>query len=273
MSQPILHVVFSDSAAGLLRRALGSAGRLTDRVLSFSDNLGFGPIDPPDPLERLQWMKRELKVSSEDWAWLPVTTNDFFSVALAESDRIVVWISRRTVLEYSGFLEWVWRLGEKSYDVIDLTDAEAEWRLPDGTIKQGRIVSLALINPDQVRLLDFLGRAASLPPSSIGRYREMWQQLRAENAPLRVIRGDRLRSAPITEFDRLLLSAADQHWRKTGMVIGRAMAGTWDSDGIQTDDLLLGGRVWALVESVRLEAQGNLNDWQHSEVRLAGKLP
>lgn len=155
MSAPILHVVFSGSAAGLLRRALGSAGRLTDRVLSFSDNLGFGPIDPPDPMARLEWMKRELKVTAEDWDWLPANTNDFWAVALTESNRIVVWTSRRTVPEYSRFLEWVWRLGQKNYDVIDLTDVETEWHMPDGRIKQGRVISLALLNPDLVRLLVF----------------------------------------------------------------------------------------------------------------------
>lgn len=98
----------------------------------------------------------------------------------------------------------------------------------------------------------------------------MWQQLRAENAPLRIIRNDRLCSAPITEFDHLLLSFADEHWRKTARVIGEAMARSWDDNGIQTEDLLLGGRIWALVEAGRLEARGDLSHWRHSEVRLRG---
>ena len=49
------------------------------------------------------------------------------------------------------------------------------------------------------------------------------------------------------------------------MVVGKALV--WD--GSQTSDLVLAARVRALANAGRLEAQGDLDDLQHSEVRLA----
>jgi len=135
MTKSTLHVVFSDSAAGLLRRALRKAGR-TGQVLSFSDNLSFGPINPPDSQIRLEWKKQHLGAALQDWDWLPAKTSEFWSIALSASEQLIVWTSRRTTLEYSGFLEWVWRCGNKTYDVVDLTDAVTEGRCLTGRLNK-----------------------------------------------------------------------------------------------------------------------------------------
>ena len=267
MIESTLHVVFSDSAAGLLRQALRKVDR-SGRVLAFADNLGFGPIDPPDPEVRLDWMRQQLGVSAADWDWLPAKTNAFWSIALAGHSRIVVWVSRRTVMEYSGFLEWVWRLGQMAYEVIDLTDVETEWQMPDGTVKTDRVTSLGLLNPDQVRIRTFLHGAVPLSATFRNYYRQMWQRLRAENAALRIIRDDRLQSAPITYFDQLVHRCASDDWLTVARVVGQALVESWDDDGVQTSDLVLAARVRSLVATGHLEGRGDLADWQHSEVRL-----
>jgi hypothetical protein len=267
MSEATLHVVFSDSAAGLLRRALGKVDR-SGRVLAFSDDLGFGPINPPDPQVRLDWMKEQLGVLAEEWDWLPAKTNAFWSIALAPHGRIVVWLSRRTVMEYSGFLEWVWRLGQAAYEVVDLTDVKTQWLLPDGTVTTDRVTSLGLLNPDQVDIPAFLQRAVQLSAPMRNYYRQMWQQLRAENAALRIIRADRLRSAPITYFDELLYSCASEQWLKMARVVGQAAVESWDDDGVQTRDIVLTARVRALVAAGQLEGRGDLADLHRSEVRI-----
>jgi hypothetical protein len=52
----------------------------------------------------------------------------------------------------------------------------------------------------------------------------LWRQLRAENAPLRVVDADGLRSAPITFFDQQLLSFAKASWQKPARIIGYTLA-------------------------------------------------
>jgi hypothetical protein len=55
------------------------------------------------------------------------------------------------------------------------------------------------------------------------RYHGHWRQLRAANAPLRVVDTDGLRSAPITFFDQQLLSFANASWQKPARIIGETM--------------------------------------------------
>src|SRR5258707_182783 len=74
----------------------------------------------------------------------------------------------------------------------------------------------------------FMDRAAPLSPPLRDQYRETWQNLRAEDAPLRIIRDDRLRSAPITHFDELISACASDQWVPIARVVGHAMADSWD---------------------------------------------
>ena len=54
-------------------------------------------------------------------------------------------------------------------------------------------------------------------------YRNDWRRLRAENAPLRLVDGDKLVSAPITHFDDLVLSFVDADWKKGARIVGYSM--------------------------------------------------
>jgi hypothetical protein len=95
--------------------------------------------------------------------------------------------------------------------------------------------------------------------------------LRAENAPLRVLRNGELVSAPITFFDDLLLSFVTDQWRKTAMIIARALGASWDDDCMQVGDGFLGAHIRALANAGQLDSQGDLRDWRHSEVKLPAR--
>jgi hypothetical protein len=101
----------------------------------------------------------------------------------------------------------------------------------------------------------------------------MWRQLRAENAPLRIVRNDRLQSASLDHFDELVLACASDQWLGVEQVVGRALVEAWDEDGVQTGDLVLAARVRALIEAGRLEARGEAPDWRRGEVRLPAQQP
>jgi hypothetical protein len=65
------------------------------------------------------------------------------------------------------------------------------------------------------------------------------------------------------------LSAADGQWKKVAMVIAR-VAETMGKDLPEGDDgyQLVARRVEVLVNEGRLVAQGNIQNWRFSEVRL-----
>jgi len=266
MAQRIVHVVFTPSGAGCLRGALKSAGR-ADEIVTYFDNLSFGPIDPPDA-SRAKWVESELGWT--EWELVDSRSESFWREALSSDHRKVAWLSRRSPMEYAGFLEWLWRLGDTPCEVVDLTDVTVSDRREYGPPRRPRLaISLGMLHHDLIASEKLWDLAELLQTSTRTRYLDLWRQLRDENAPLRVIEGGTLRSAPITFFDSLLMSHATDDWRKVARIVGEGLAAEWDDGIFQTGDLVLAARVNALVESGRLECRGKSPlEMRFSEVRL-----
>jgi Protein of unknown function len=130
-------------------------------------------------------------------------------------------------------------------------------------------MSLGMLHPDTIRNNHLWDLAEPLQTAARARYLDRWRQLRSENAPLRVIDGDQLISAPISFFDSVLLSRVTNAWRKVARVVGEALAFQMDDCIFQTGDIFLAARVNALVESGRVEIRGkSALEMQLSEVRL-----
>ena len=260
MSGSTLHVVVGESAGGVLRQALRLLGR-DDRVAVLADDLSIGPINPAEPRARVAWAARELGFNSGGTIVRRIENS--WSEALAPVSRRIVWTSRRSGPDYTGFLEWLWRVGDETCEVVDLTDARFAGG-PGGDL--GWIVSLGVLDPNQIVAMGLLDRAEPLSESARFRYREIWRELRAENAPLRVVSDRGLSSAPITFYDEELLSYAVGHWRKVARIVGEALS---NQGGLaRYGDLLLAARVRALAQAGRLEARGNPIKMRFSEVRL-----
>jgi hypothetical protein len=262
LAASVCHVVFNSSAAGSLRSALWQDGR-DQRVVALPDSLSFGPINPPDPSLRARWVEKELGYTG--WEEVAGAATSFWSEALSIDSRKIAWLSRRSTQEYAGFLEWLWRLGEETIEIVDLTDvvvAESK----DGPTKQRLAISLALLPTPVILESHLLDRAEILDSAPRARYRELWSRLKAENMPLRILSEGELVSAPLSFFDPLLLSYATQEWQKTATLVGEALA--CDLSTLQTGDLVLCGRARALAEAGRLESRGDLTDIHKSELRL-----
>jgi Protein of unknown function/Domain of unknown function (DUF1835) len=261
-----LHIVFNPSAAHGLRDALRQAGR-EERVVGFSDNLSFGPINPPDPGLRTRWVEEEL--SHTGWGEIVAETTSFWADALLTADRRVAWLSRRSAGEYAGFLEWLRRVDDEPIEVVDLTDVMLTHK--DKPSGPRLAISLAILSPHQILDNDLIDRAELISSVSRAQYRELWQRLRAENAPLRVLNDGELTSAPLSFFDPLLLACARSEWRKTALIVGEALYESWEGSVFQVGDLILSARARTLAEAGHLEFRGDLSDIHNSELRLPAK--
>lgn len=215
-AKPTIHIVFTMSSAGGVRLALDKVG-CAERVIGFPDNLSFGPINPPSASLRQQWVERSLGydwdevVSMGDLFWAEATSLDTFPVA---------WWSRHDAKEYSGFLEFVWRMADAPFRVVDATVAIARHGQP-GTYA---LSSLSLANPTQIEEAHLPDRQRMLQGHEIEDYRAKWLRLRGENAPLRIVDETGLVSAPFSYFDDVVLSSASAEWQKGSRVVGNAMA-------------------------------------------------
>jgi hypothetical protein len=254
MTQAVLHFVFTPSGAGCLVQALRKAGR-DDQVVCSFDDLSFGPINPSDASSRAKWVENEL--GRTDWDDIASASERLWHEALFPDNRKVAWLSRRSAMEYAGFLEWLWRLGDAPCDVIDLTEVKIFHRPEHGPPRPPRLaMSLGMLHHDKICSDKLWDLAEPLQMTERRRYLELWRQLRSENAPLRVIDGDKLVSAPISFFDSVLMSYVTDDWQKVGRIVGQALVSRMDDCIIQPGDTFLAARVNALVESGRLEIQG-----------------
>lgn len=69
------------------------------------------------------------------------------------------------------------------------------------------------------------------------------------------------------EVDDAILALAHRNWQKVAMIIAKVVHGRNEQAEAEECEFVA-GRVVALVKVGKLEAQGNLSDWRHSEVRL-----
>ena len=254
MTPAVLHVVFTSSGASILREALEDAGR-ADQVISLFDCLSFGPINPPDMSLRSKWVENEL--GRTGWDAVDLDTDAFWHNSLSSGRRKIAWLSRRSAMEYAGFLEWLWRMDDAPCEVVDLSEFKISYRTERGPPRPPALaMSLGMVNSGTICREKLWDLAEPLQAGERERYRNLWQRLRSENAPLRVIEGGELVSALISFFDAQLMSCATNDWQKTARIVGHILGGEMDDDVIQVGDLVLAARIDALVASGRLEMQG-----------------
>jgi hypothetical protein len=270
MTQTILHFVFTPSGAGCLVQALKKANRDDQIIISF-DDMSFGPINPPERSLRAKWVENEL--GRADWDSFTDDPERLWDEGRFPNARKVAWLTRRSAKEYAGFLEWLWRLGDEPCDVVDLTDIMISCHTEQGEPRKRPAMSLGMLSPDRICEDNLWDLAEPLETTAREQHLSLWRQLRSENAPLRVLDGDRLVSAPMSFFDSLLMSFVTENWQKVARIVGKSLVSGTDNS-LPLDDILLRARVNALVESGRLEIRGQSErDIFFSEVRLPGGVP
>lgn len=261
MTLPPLHVLFSPSAAGTLRQTLSRLGR-TEPVVCLHDDFSFGPIGGDDAA-RVAWVADVFGIA--DWGSVLFDTDADLRRSTASGTRPILWTSRRNARCYAGFLWWLSHRGNAPCHIIDVTDLT--W---DGTAATpGDRLALgtgSLSDEAMARLLD---TERPLGQSDRRRHLAVWERLRSEDAPFRVIGPDGvLTSAGGDHFDPLQLSCATPDWRKAARVIGEALAEAMDANLLQAGDLALYVCACRLAERGALEWRGDLASMSTCEFRL-----
>lgn len=166
-------------------------------------------------------------------------------------------------------MEWLWRLGDEPCDLVDLTDVTISYDPEDGPPRQRLAYGLGMLAPETICEQKLWDLAEPLDATARAQHLDLWRQLRSENAPLRVIEGRKLVSAPMSFFDSLLISFATNNWQRVARIVGQSLGSGMD-DSLPVDDLLLRARISAMVESGRLKIRGrSAHDIFDSEVRLS----
>jgi hypothetical protein len=266
MTQTIVHFVFTISGAGCLVRALRNAGR-DDQVVVTDHDFNMGPIDPSDPEARAKWLESELGLIDRTDA---PSSELNWDESRFPGHRKVAWLTRRSAMEYAGFLDWLWHRGDTPFDLVDLSEAKISYPEEGGSTPLGAFPgSLDRLGPETIAHNRLWDLAVPLQTSERLRYRERWGQLLVENAPLRVLDGGELVSVPISFFDEMLMSLVTEHWQEVSRIIGNALAFEIDDGILQIGIDFLSSRLDAMAKNRRLEIRGGpAHDIRWSEVKL-----
>jgi len=195
--------------------------------------------------------------------WTP-----FWDRVESAEERLVVWFGRHSASELAFFLAWAERLGDRLYDIVDVTGLEFPTARPrPGVPPTWPAKSVSILNANNLRSL--LGSERPITAQEVAEARRRWSELKSENAPFRIVTETGLASALIDHFDPLLLEQAGADWRKAAYVVGMTL-GQNSEPYSQVGDLMLLTRLVALVEAGRLEADGNPWEMQACRVRLMG---
>jgi Protein of unknown function/Domain of unknown function (DUF1835) len=255
----VLHVAPGDSAGGSLQKALHIAGQQAE-VVSFPDDLSHGPIAWGTSRERAAWWWHVHEPRLED------DFEAFWQLIETTSKRLVVWFGRYAASELALFLALADRLGQRSYDIVDVTNLQWAFARPDGTSAVSRPAgAVGLIPTDQLAVQ--LETARPISPQQAGDAGRLWQHLRTQNAPFRVVTQTGLVSAPIDHFDASILEQATREWRSATSVIGSTMAHNC-APYLQVGDIMLLARLVALIEEGKLLADGDPWHMRACRVRL-----
>lgn len=254
----ILHIAPGSSAGGSLRQALRTSGR-TDDVISFRDDLSCGPIDSQESSARARWWASMYDEYDDDF-------EGFWKQIMSTSDRLIVWVGRHSAQEHAFFLALVDRLGDRPYDIIDVTGLQMPLTRPDGKPRLSNPKqAVSLMSETELALLFGTERAmTSQEREDAARH---WRNLKSENAPFRIVKDSGLVSASADVFDELLLERASKDWRKVARVIAETMGHNMEPY-IQVGDLMLLTRIVALVDQGKLMAHGDPWMMRKCEVRL-----
>jgi hypothetical protein len=256
-----LHIAPGDSAGGSLLRAIRDDGQ-DDEVLPFPDDLSCGPIDRDEPSARAAWWDQFYEASD-----VAATLGEFWDRVAATDHRLVVWFGRHSARELAFFLAWVDRLGERRYQIIDVTGRQLPFRQRDGSFDLRPAACVSIVRHEALRSL--LGSEQPITPEERKEISRDWRKLRTENAPFRIVTESGLASAPLDHFDPWILHQAATEWRSAARVVGGAMGDNCEPY-FQVYDLMLQARVVALVAEGKLLAEGDPWEMRSCRIRLPG---
>lgn len=261
-SPEVVHVVWGVSRSESLREALRSQGHEAE-VVALCHVLNVGPIDPPEPAVRRAWAEANLRDDDPDRGWHEPEAP--WVQATSPGVHPVYWVCLSDAAEHASFLAFASRMSGRPFDVVDVTGTGAS---ASGT---SPVRSLGQLRPDEIAASGLHARRRPFSREESEAASAAWSRLRRENAPLRVMRGGRLVSAPLTHFDPALTGQATPGWEPVIALVARTLdhlASDADEPGRGIGDDVLFARILALGEAGTLGVRGAGPGMRDYEVRL-----
>ncbi len=274
MTNKTVHITFTESVGGSLRQALRN--KTDEIVLALPDDLSLGPISPYDPKlrkEYFEYLFAEIE-DEEDYRTLPEENEEFWGevgafwkqVSETEAEKIV-WFTRRSVFEYTGFLELLSR--EKNPSELLVVDLTEGLDVVHENGKTERIVPISLGELRPEWLLSGKNKARRLTEEELAYYLGRWEELKKDNLPLRTLWRGQLYAENPDLYDKLILESVPETWTSAVRVVGE-MLGKLSEEYNLAGDMFLYSRLLELAKAGLVETEGERRTMRSLKVR---KIP
>ncbi|KKH94692.1 hypothetical protein EO95_18585 [Methanosarcina sp. 1.H.T.1A.1] len=271
MTTKTVHIIFTESAGGSLKFAL--RGNPGETVLALPDDLSLGPISPYDLEYRTKYFESLFAEMEDEAAYMTQSpeaemfwnrVKDFWKqVSETEAEKIV-WFTRRSVIEYTGFLELLSR--EKNPSellVVDLTEG-LDVVHENGITERIVPISLGELRPEW--LLSRKNKARRLTKEELAYYLRRWEELKKDNMPLRTLWRGQLYSESPDIFDEKILESVPETWASAARVVGE-MLGKLSEEYHLAGDMFLYSRLLELAKAGLVETEGERRAMRFLKVR------
>jgi hypothetical protein len=234
-----------------------------DQVVSFGDDLSWGPIGDERLDARSAYLAKENPFPDDYWGGLRETHDDFFREVSQPAEQRIIWLGFHCPAEIAAYLAYLDKFSHLPAEVI-----RPDEYLPEHP-RYGQVGAIGVLNADQVA--DALDHAPRQPVSNDSHLFGRWAELVAENAMLRIVRDGSLISAAIEAHDHFIIGAARTDWMRHVRVIGHALGATFDA-GVWVNTEFLFSRLFHLVDAGVLEADGDVRAWTDEPRRSDAKV-
>ena len=173
-------------------------------------------------------------------------------------------MSSRCGLELCGLHALLWRLPDANIHLIDV--ANVQFR-PGGPSNEGQ--AFATIREDRIVEHGLLELATPIPDVARTSLRSRWQQLREENARLRVLTDKGLVSAPIDYFDDRIRARITDRWQSCLRILVDVLR-TTETGAFREfhSDMFLYARLLGLLDTDEFEGETDDESWSADTSRI-----
>jgi len=255
-----MHILFSTSAAGVLRDVLRSERR-QDQVICLWDNLSYGPIASLDPDARYKALSTVNLAGEPEERWLPRQSRLFWRRCASTKRRRLLWLAPRSPAEMCGYLAYMHRFGDRPCEVVNLDELSDYVRLKNGE-PWGLICASGILSEDNVRAV--MDRARPVSAEEANTARSLWEKLAREDAMLRVPAGDGVISVSERHVDECFVTECSGEWKPTIRVLADVLGHLPDRRGFALDQNFLEWRLDRLLAEGILESREDASQQERS---------
>ncbi|MCM1989446.1 DUF3658 domain-containing protein [Oceanirhabdus seepicola] len=265
-----VHIVFGDSAAGLMKYFFHSnKNEFKGQVIAFSEDYSIGPIYEIDTdtgrRNRIKWFKKVLKQVS-NYDYFEDIEKEFIdtyeSIKNIDSDsKIVIWYGENTGDQVGRrYLNALLR-NKELYEVN-----VSQSYIGDYNGNRYKPRALGECAPEEINHI--ISTMKKLEKEKCNRLINDWEVLRISKENLRILKENKIIGVDESYYDYDILSNCTFNFKKAARVIGMTMGKSHQLVG----DTYIDYRVRKLIESGKVEYRGRLETMRDFEIRVFGNL-